>query len=532
MAVTLACLLPFIGKPFHIDDPLFIWCARHLHSEPFNFYNFNVNWEGHQAPMWAVTQNPPLAAYYLALVAGIAGWSEASLHTGFLLPALAAVIGTFYLARNLCSHPLAVALITAIAPVFLISSTNVMCDTMMLAFWVWSLSFWVEGLRQTNYAKLALAAALVAASSLTKYFGMALIPLLVVYSIVEKRRLGRWALYLLIPIIVIGFYHWITHRFYGRGLLLNAAAYATNFRVGGQLPLKGLAGLAFSGGCMIILIAAIPLLWGRRGTILGFSAIGLVGLFLIMMKKLNSFPVVQAGKVNWLFVIQMSLFVTAGACVVVLATAELAKERTGASILLFLWVAGVFTFACVINWTISGRNILPMLPAVSLLLVRRLEANPLPNQPPAPMRRLLAPAAISLVVALMAAQADLSHAHSAKTAAALVKRDFGNPGATVWFEGHWGFQYYMQLAGARPLDLEAPALAPNDLVVVPLNNSYIAKLPEEHFAPDSVYRLGTLKWLTCMNPASGAGYYADAWGPLPYVFGPVPDEQYQVFRTK
>ncbi len=26
--VTVACLLPFIGKAFHIDDPMFLWAAE------------------------------------------------------------------------------------------------------------------------------------------------------------------------------------------------------------------------------------------------------------------------------------------------------------------------------------------------------------------------------------------------------------------------------------------------------------------------------------------------------------------------
>ena len=70
-AVSLACLLPFVGKAFHIDDPLFIWCARHIQSDPFNFYGFNLNWYGRETSMAAVTQNPPLAAYYLALVGSL-----------------------------------------------------------------------------------------------------------------------------------------------------------------------------------------------------------------------------------------------------------------------------------------------------------------------------------------------------------------------------------------------------------------------------------------------------------------------------
>jgi len=182
-AVTLACLLPFIGKAFHIDDPLFVWCARHIQSAPFNFYGFNLNWDGCEKPMAAVMQNPPLTAYYLALVGLLFGWSEMALHVGFLLPAVAAVIGTYFLARNFCSHPFAAALVVVATPAFLIASTSVMCDTMMVAFWVWAIFFWIEGLKQNAPVKLCLAGLLIAACGLTNYFGFCLIPLLLVYSL-------------------------------------------------------------------------------------------------------------------------------------------------------------------------------------------------------------------------------------------------------------------------------------------------------------------------------------------------------------
>ena len=109
--LTLACLLPFIGKAFHIDDTLFLWCARHIQSHPFDFYGFRVNWGGQQTPMDVVMQNPPLAAYYMSPAGVVFGWSEAALHAWFLLPAVALVAGTWRLARNFCRHPLAAALV-------------------------------------------------------------------------------------------------------------------------------------------------------------------------------------------------------------------------------------------------------------------------------------------------------------------------------------------------------------------------------------------------------------------------------------
>jgi len=46
----------------------------------------------HPMPMWQIQQNPPLASYYMAMVASIGGWSERALHLGFILPALAVIL--------------------------------------------------------------------------------------------------------------------------------------------------------------------------------------------------------------------------------------------------------------------------------------------------------------------------------------------------------------------------------------------------------------------------------------------------------
>ena len=138
LVICILCLAPFADKAFHIDDPLFIWVAKHIQTNPFDFYGFTVNWYGFEMPMSEVTKNPPLASYYIALVAFLFGWSEIALHLAFLIPASAVVIGTFFLAKELCDRPFLAALVGMVTPVFLLSSTTVMCDTLMLSLWVWA----------------------------------------------------------------------------------------------------------------------------------------------------------------------------------------------------------------------------------------------------------------------------------------------------------------------------------------------------------------------------------------------------------
>jgi 4-amino-4-deoxy-L-arabinose transferase-like glycosyltransferase len=528
---TLACLLPFVGKAFHIDDPLFVWSARHIQSDPVNFYGFKVNWNGWEEPMSVVTKNPPLAAYYMAFAGALFGWNEVVLHAWFLLPALALVAGTWFLARSFCAHPLAAAFITITAPVFLLSGTSVMCDTMMLAFWVWAVVFWMAGLAQNSPARLCAAALLISACELTKYFGLGLIPLLLVYSLMERRRVGIWLAWLMIPVLAIVFYQWMTRQLYGRGSLFDAAAYAANLRMGGNLLERILTGLAFSGGCIVILLPLALLLWGRKALAGWMLAVVLIGLLVVALKKVNIFSVLQQGHVQWLFLAQFSCLVVAGASLIALAGMDWIRRRTPSSMLLLLWVSGTFLFACVVNWTVSGRNILPMLPAVSLLLVRRLEQRNASSRQHI-MGRLCAPLGFSLVVALLIAWADYREAGSARDAATAILRRADTDAARVWFEGHWGFQYYMEQQGARPLDRDHLRLSLHDVIVVPSENSYLFPLQPDHVIFWFEHDGGTLPWLATMSIRSGAGYYSDGWGPLPFVFGRAPADRYLVFRVQ
>ncbi|MGH7227421.1 MAG: ArnT family glycosyltransferase, partial [Gemmataceae bacterium] len=193
--ICLGCLTPFVNKAFTIDDPLFLWAAQHIQQHPFDPYGFEVNWYIHPERMADVTKNPPLACYALALAGWLFGWSEIALHTAFLLPAAGAAWGTYRLAEKLCGRPLLATLVAVLTPVFLVSSTNVMCDTMMLCFWVWSLVCWRRGLERPRW--LIVAGILISLCALTKYFGVSLIPLLFAYTLLRRRRVGAGLMALL-----------------------------------------------------------------------------------------------------------------------------------------------------------------------------------------------------------------------------------------------------------------------------------------------------------------------------------------------
>src|SRR5437870_7181079 len=247
-ASTILCLVPFSGRAFHIDDTLFIWAAQNIIKHPFNPYGFQLIWDSTQVRMSEVTQNPPLASYYMALAGRVVGWSERALHLAFLLPTLALVLGTYRLAQKFTRSPLLVAFATLLTPGLLVSVSSTMCDPMMLAIWMWAAILWIEGLEPQRPLFLAASALLLAVGELTKYFGASLILLLFAYSFARQRRVGSWAWYLLIPVAVLVGYELLTAKMYGHGLLSTAADFSRKRRlyVHATRTARALVGLTYT----------------------------------------------------------------------------------------------------------------------------------------------------------------------------------------------------------------------------------------------------------------------------------------------
>jgi hypothetical protein len=83
--------------------------------------------------MAVANMNPPLGSFFLAGVSLFAGWSEVGLHLGMLVPAIAAVLGTWCLARQFAAPPLLSALALLSLPAFLVSASTLMPDGRMRA---------------------------------------------------------------------------------------------------------------------------------------------------------------------------------------------------------------------------------------------------------------------------------------------------------------------------------------------------------------------------------------------------------------
>jgi hypothetical protein len=529
---TLAALLPLSGKAFNIDDPLFMWSAQQITRHPLDPFGFQVVWDRTLTPMFEVTKNPPLACYYAALIGSSAGWSERAMHFGFLLPALAMVLGTYLLARRLTQSPLLAAVATLATPGVLVSASSVMCDTLMLALWVWGILFWMKGIDSGDKKTLLASSCLIAASALSKYFGISLVPLLFAYSLAKLRRPGIWCGFLFLPLVALLGYQVWTGALYGHGMLGEAIKFAPQRSIGNArlAPIYLLTCASFVGGCALSALMLAPLLWSWRHILLVTAGEGIFVLLALLVfgGRLSGMRMGTVLLQRWGTAgIELAIFVTIGGAILVLAAADVWTKRDAEAFLLFLWVAGTFFFTAFVNWAINGRSVLPLIPAVGILIARRLDGLGIGEF--RPIRNVAAVALfISGLLSFWVAKGDADLANSAKVAARLIDQQTRDEKGAVWFEGHWGFQYYMEQQGLRPLDFEKVTLRPGDVLITPDNAAETTSLPAEFVHSSRELDIPLSEPVITERWRMAAGFYGSYFGPIPFTFGAVAPERYEL----
>ena len=483
--------------------------------------------------MWKITENPPLACYYLAAVTAIFGWGEFAVHLALLLPAIAVVLGTYRLAKLVCQQPLFAALLALFMPVFMISANTAMCDVSMLAFWVWAVVLWMEGLPANSTWKLALAATFIGLAALTKYYGACLLPLLAAYALVQRRPLRHWAGFLIIPLLILCLYQYLTAG-YG-GLFYRAMDYAA-FSKGffGVSKLQGLlCGLAFTGGCLAPIVFFTPLLWKKRALLLFAVLAAVIALIVFYDGSLwKNYVNLSAASWPWIKT-QIAFWTLAGTAVLALTFTNLWRQRDANALLLALWVGGTFYFAVACNWTVNARSLLPLTPALAILIVQQLERAQRHATTAATVTKgAWLALALCALFSFLTESADFSAAVAVRNSANLVLEKYAQAPGRLWYEGHWGFQYYMKRAGASAMDYTHPGLRPGDHVVVPADNTNLQPPDPQLSAVVDTFTAPVSGWMTTFNAWTGAGFYAASMGPLPFSIGPVPAETVTVYFLK
>jgi hypothetical protein len=233
---------------------------------------------------------------------------------------------------------------------------------------------------------------------------------------------------------------------------------------------------------------------------------------------------------QWGFVLQLVLLTAGGSHLLLLVGAEAWRRRDAVSLTLVLWViSGLFSII-VLNFMINARSFLLVVPAAAILLVRQLRPATGAFKREVWFLWPLVPAA---VITLSLAVADYRVANSARTAAEQIAAQYKSPNHKLWFQGHWGFQYYMEKLGGQPMDVERSLLQPGDVVVVPFNNSNLTPLPPGSvgWVNDLQYSPGSWINLSVFVASGAGGFYSSILRPVPFAVGRVDPHVYCVVKV-
>jgi hypothetical protein len=214
--------------------------------------------------------------------------------------------------------------------------------------------------------------------------------------------------------------------------------------------------------------------------------------------------------------------------VIALAILDVRRERSPEAWLLALWVVGTFVFAAHLNWVVNVRVLLPLVPAASILVVRRLDARPGSLAGARAWFAVLPGAALAFAVA----HADLRWANGVRDDAERLSSEVRAHPGRAYFLGHWGLQHALEARGLAALDVERDELLPGDVLVLPTNNIGVFPVPSAVLHPARTLEGGDPGWIRTVDPAVGAGFYSSHGGPLPFVFARSQPDAYQVAEVR
>lgn len=138
----------------------------------------------------------------------------------------------------------------------------------------------------------------------------------------------------------------------------------------------------------------------------------------------------------------------------------------------------------------------------------------------------------SALLSLWVSASDAAWANSVRNAAAEIREKTQNEKGSVFFAGHWGFQYYMENFGFKPIDPLNSYFHEGDLLVIDKSGPGEQNAPPGYQTEPAQQSLmhHPNQLLATMDPAVCAGFYSSFWGPLPFAFGSLYPEEYAFER--
>ncbi|MDA2937112.1 glycosyltransferase family 39 protein [Acidobacteria bacterium AH-259-A15] len=568
--VVLCGSLPFVHQAFHIDDRIYLEVADNILDKPLFPYDYSPIFEGLITPDAASHSHLPLISYYLALIRLVTGsQKEWVYHLAFLVFPLLAAMGFYDLAQRYVRFRLAAACLLVVSPAFLVLSHTLMTDVPLLAFWIFSLSRFLRIANgEASTPDWVLCGLSLLAAGFISLISAGLILLMSAYLLIKRRGTGEQtaalpttlaiACLLALPVLFWLLWYLRAYLHYDRLVLINTFLHMSK-REALSWDLMGLKALSFVLNLGATFLFPLALWYGFAGRLS-------VRIFLLI-SFLSFVPFyIWFTDWSWKAVFLFALFFSSGLlalwhvlsrCGAVVtwccgefllsgfrelslswgelrsvatdessepdssATGATAPQHQGTTALhdqalLLLWFFGILLSYLFAYYSGSVRYSLLALPPLLLWWVAALERR---VKEPYFLRNLIWFGVILTgFYSLAVGYGDYRFAGVYRSAAREISSQYSQPAQTIWFTAEWGFRYYLEKAGAKPLTRTQRGARPGDIIVKP----YVASPWVTLYDGDEYTQLLEQRYVSMKYPIrvldffSHAGFYSTGWGILPF----------------
>ena len=513
IVVASLLLLPFLNKPFTIDDPLFLREARHALVDPLHPADFEQVWNaGDRLKLSQYLLGGTLPAYVLLPVVALGG-REWMAHLYQLLLLSGFLIVSVSVARRLgCDRRQAntVGLLIASNPVTLAMAATCMPDVMAIMFGMAGIDRLLLFREERRWGAGLASGWLLAAAVLCR---ASTAPLLLVAALLLMPATWKRAAECLWPlgvatvavVLFLGL-----NRGPAVGATVGAAFQAlTSMR---NVPRNLVAFLGYQALTGPLLVYAL-LASGRKfaGVVAALVALGATGS---MLAGALGGPAILV-----LYMVPAAL----GICFILALMGVVGDLRPALPLLVWLG-AGLVALPYAY---MGAKYLLPGVPAAALLIV--LHA--------ARVRQRRYPLTVALLVAMgwicgaLIVVGDTTLASSQRAAVDQLIAPRIRRGLTVWAGGQWAFLAYAEEAGAQALANTPPLPGPGETILVSRLDYYGMLLR----MPIRLELLNTQTDRRCgvfvLNRRLGAGFYSNRFGYLPFAIGCGEVNAYDLYRV-
>jgi 4-amino-4-deoxy-L-arabinose transferase-like glycosyltransferase len=513
-----------LTKALHVDDTAYLEVARLIRADPWHPMAGTVHWGPTAEPVSAINQ-PHLFFYLLAGVMAAVGEREWAFHALEAAFSLGAIVFFYLLARRWTpAHALYLTALLALGPAF-VPSQNVMVDVPILCLWLacfWALLRAFDSARPTRYD--ATAGVTAGLACLIKYTSLVLLPILTLAVAFRQRWRLAWVLAL--PLGALAAWSLFNYLDYGHVHLLTRDQ---GSRPSGIFVTRCLEWLICVGGVTPFSVLYLPLLARHRwGRLLLLASLVAGGANLLWGLSNHAGEGTLSSLLRAAFLTNGLLLFAATVAVVCRGFRDSRRNGDAAGayawMLLGAWLLGVSAFIVLLAPFVAVRHALLIVPVFLLVPGREL------------LRRLSGPwlAAAGVATAglgLALGVSDWVFADVYRQEAGRIMAKLG-PDRTVWFVGHWGWQWYAANAGMKQYDYRFSRLREGDYVVVPLyaDQQPLSKLDEKRLREVEVVTVpsGQATRVRTQSVHPGFGFYHNDLVNLPWCVSGGPLEEFRI----